>query len=219
MADGQYSFSLTTFSPSGKLVQIEYALNRVQQGAPALGIKAKNGVVLAAEKKLPTPLLEAETISKVDTFTPSVGCVFAGMPADFRVVLKKGRKEVRIGHKIKSFKALYIVRTPYVYAYIVHAPYIHCTVCVYSTQTTNSNKKPMRVARQYACCICMHKQKQAETGIETNPKKKRKQKRRKKWKYFCFVHAVGSICSWSLYTMEQVLAAARCLCLLFIYNE
>lgn len=96
MSDGQYSFSLTTFSPSGKLVQIEYALNRVQQGAPALGIKAKNGVVLAAEKKLPTPLLEPHTISKVDTFTPSVGCVFAGMPADFRVVLKKGRKEVRI---------------------------------------------------------------------------------------------------------------------------
>lgn len=93
MTEGQYSFSLTTFSPSGKLVQIEYALNRVQQGAPALGIKARNGVVLAAEKKLPTPLLEGDTISKVDNFTPSVGCVFAGMPADFRVVLKKGRKE------------------------------------------------------------------------------------------------------------------------------
>lgn len=96
MADGQYSFSLTTFSPSGKLVQIEYALNRVQQGAPALGIKARNGVVLAAEKKLATQLLESDTINKVDNFTPSVGCVYAGMPADFRVVLKKGRKEVTL---------------------------------------------------------------------------------------------------------------------------
>ena len=28
MGDSQYSFSLTTFSPSGKLVQIEHALNR-----------------------------------------------------------------------------------------------------------------------------------------------------------------------------------------------
>lgn len=78
-------------------MQIEYALNRVQQGAPALGIKARNGVVLAAEKKLATQLLESETINKVDNFTPSVGCVYAGMPADFRVVLKKGRKEVIIG--------------------------------------------------------------------------------------------------------------------------
>ena len=32
-------FSLTTFSPSGKLVQIEYALNAVQAGKTSLGIK------------------------------------------------------------------------------------------------------------------------------------------------------------------------------------
>lgn len=36
---GAYSFSLTTFSPSGQLVQIEYALNAVAQGATAVGIK------------------------------------------------------------------------------------------------------------------------------------------------------------------------------------
>ncbi|KFH06303.1 putative proteasome subunit alpha2, protease of the acylase family and NTN hydrolase fold [Toxoplasma gondii MAS] len=93
--DGEYSFSLTTFSPSGKLVQIEYALNRVQQGAPALGIKAKNGVVIAAEKKLTTPLIEESSVRKVEHFTPNIGCVCAGMPADYRVVMKKGRKEVR----------------------------------------------------------------------------------------------------------------------------
>ena len=37
----RYSFSLTTFNPSGKLVQIEYALNAVNAGQPAVGIKAK----------------------------------------------------------------------------------------------------------------------------------------------------------------------------------
>ncbi|CAI7999585.1 Proteasome subunit alpha type-2 [Geodia barretti] len=37
----RYSFSLTTFSPSGKLVQIEYALQAVAAGAPAVGIKGK----------------------------------------------------------------------------------------------------------------------------------------------------------------------------------
>lgn len=35
----KYSFSLTTFSPSGKLVQIEYALNAVAAGSTSLGIK------------------------------------------------------------------------------------------------------------------------------------------------------------------------------------
>lgn len=39
MGDSDYSFSLTTFSPSGKLVQIEYALNAVAAGATSLGIR------------------------------------------------------------------------------------------------------------------------------------------------------------------------------------
>lgn len=39
MGDAGYSFSLTTFSPSGKLVQIEYALQAVADGATSLGIK------------------------------------------------------------------------------------------------------------------------------------------------------------------------------------
>lgn len=34
-----YNYSLTTFSPSGKLVQIEYALNAVNQGVTAIGVK------------------------------------------------------------------------------------------------------------------------------------------------------------------------------------
>jgi 20S proteasome subunit alpha 2 len=39
---GDMNFSLTTFNKSGKLLQIEYALNRVQQGKMALGIKGKD---------------------------------------------------------------------------------------------------------------------------------------------------------------------------------
>lgn len=34
-----YSYSLTVFSPSGKLVQIEHALAAVSQGTTSLGIK------------------------------------------------------------------------------------------------------------------------------------------------------------------------------------
>ncbi|CAM9941308.1 unnamed protein product, partial [Phaeothamnion confervicola] len=58
MGDAAYSFSLTTFSRTGKLLQIEYALNAVSQGKMSLGIKAKNGVVLVTEKKLPTTLVD-----------------------------------------------------------------------------------------------------------------------------------------------------------------
>lgn len=38
---------------TGKLVQIEHALAAVNQGTTSLGIKARDGVVLATEKKVP----------------------------------------------------------------------------------------------------------------------------------------------------------------------
>lgn len=41
MGDSAYSFSLTTFSRTGKLLQIEYALMAVQQGKTSLGIKGE----------------------------------------------------------------------------------------------------------------------------------------------------------------------------------
>ncbi|KAH8739252.1 proteasome subunit alpha type 2 [Cryptosporidium ryanae] len=95
--ESDYSFSLTTFSPSGKLVQIEYALNAVNnQGRPALGIKARNGVVIATEKKISNSLIEESFIRKIELITKGIGCCFAGMPADFRVILKKARKVAQV---------------------------------------------------------------------------------------------------------------------------
>jgi 20S proteasome alpha/beta subunit len=55
-------FSLTTFSSKGKLLQIEYALNAVSKGETALGIKGKNCVVLAAEKKINSVLIEEDSL-------------------------------------------------------------------------------------------------------------------------------------------------------------
>jgi len=60
----RYSFSLTTFSPSGKLVQIEYALAAVAAGGPSVGIKAVNGVVIAAEKKQKSILYDEKNCLK-----------------------------------------------------------------------------------------------------------------------------------------------------------
>lgn len=92
MGESDYSFSLTTFSPSGRLVQIEYALQAVTSGATALGIKAKNGIVLATEKRLPSPLMDESTLQKVVMITKSIGMVYAGMGPDSRVLIKKARK-------------------------------------------------------------------------------------------------------------------------------
>jgi len=98
MAD-RYSFSLTTFSPSGKLVQIEYALNAVNQGVTALGIKATNGIVLATEKKSSSPLADPSSLSKISLITPNIGMVYSGMGPDYRVLVDKARKVSHTGYK------------------------------------------------------------------------------------------------------------------------
>jgi len=101
-----YSFSLTTFSPSGKLVQIEYALNAVAQGRPALGIKAKNGVVLATEAKMPSVLMEQSTLKKIQVVDEHLGITYAGMSPDFQVIVKQARK------KALAYNAQYGTKAP-----------------------------------------------------------------------------------------------------------
>ncbi|CAI5946603.1 unnamed protein product [Closterium sp. NIES-64] len=95
MGDSQYSFSLTTFSPSGKLVQIEYALNAVAAGATSLGIKATNGVVIATEKKLPTELIDETSVKKIQLLTDNSGVVYSGIGPDSRVLVRKSRKSAQ----------------------------------------------------------------------------------------------------------------------------
>ena len=92
MAERGYSFSLTTFSPSGKLVQIEYALTAVAGGAPSVGIKAANGVVLTTEKTQKSILYEEWSVHKVEPITKRIGLVYSGMGPDFRVLVHRARK-------------------------------------------------------------------------------------------------------------------------------
>ena len=91
MAQHDYSFSLTTFSPSGKLVQIEYALAAVAGGAPSVGIKAANSVVLATEKKQKSILYDERSVHKVEPITKHIGVVYSGMVPDYRVLVHRAR--------------------------------------------------------------------------------------------------------------------------------
>jgi len=95
MGDQSYNFSLTTFNPSGKLPQLESALKAVNQGRTALGIKAKNGVVIATDATLTTSLIEASSINKINVLTKSAGMTYAGLQADTRVLLQRGRKKAQ----------------------------------------------------------------------------------------------------------------------------
>jgi len=95
MGDSAYSFSLTTFSRTGKLLQIEYALNAVANGRTALGIAAVDGVVIATDKKFGSPLVEGSGVRKVEKITDGSGFVYAGVGPDYRVLVRKARKEAQ----------------------------------------------------------------------------------------------------------------------------
>ena len=135
-----YAFSLTTFSPSGKLLQIEHALKAVTAGKTSLGIQgawpprprppllpcgaprargharhsspaakphfpsrtatpphprpaAKDGVVIATEKKAPSSLVDESSWEKIALYTDSTGLVYSGMGPDFRVLVRQGQKK------------------------------------------------------------------------------------------------------------------------------
>ena len=90
MGDSAYSFSLTTFSRTGKLLQIEYALNAVANGRTSLGIAAKDGVVIATDKKLASSLVDTAQVSKVESVGETAGggsgMVYSGVGPDYRVL-------------------------------------------------------------------------------------------------------------------------------------
>jgi 20S proteasome subunit alpha 2 len=86
MADAAYSFSLTTFSRTGKLLPLEYALNAVANGRTTLAIATQHGVVLATDQKMPSPLVDASQVSKIATIHETAGMCFAGVGPDYRVL-------------------------------------------------------------------------------------------------------------------------------------
>lgn len=85
-------FPLTTFSSEGKLLQIEYAINAVGRGETAIGIKCREGVVLAAEKRLTSVLIDETSYHKIQNIAKHIGATYAGLGPDYRVLLQKTRK-------------------------------------------------------------------------------------------------------------------------------
>ncbi|KAJ3268095.1 Protein phosphatase PP2A regulatory subunit B [Terramyces sp. JEL0728] len=96
----RYAFSLTTFSPSGKLVQIEHALTAVSS--------ATNGIVIATEKKVPSILVDDKTLVKISNISTNIGMVYSGMGPDARVLLDKARKAAQ------EYKRVYMEEPPVV---------------------------------------------------------------------------------------------------------
>ncbi|KAG8863513.1 protein with putative role during mitosis [Tulasnella sp. 330] len=60
----RYDSRTTIFSPEGRLYQIEYAMEAISHAGTVLGVLAKDGVVLAAEKKVTGKLLDLSIVKE-----------------------------------------------------------------------------------------------------------------------------------------------------------
>jgi proteasome alpha subunit len=94
-----YDRATTIFSPEGDLYQVRYAFEAVKKGWTSLGLKTAEFVVLAAEKKLVTKLMELSDIEKIYKVDDHVGVAFAGMGGDGRILIDYARI-VAVRHRL-----------------------------------------------------------------------------------------------------------------------
>lgn len=91
-----YDRAITVFSPDGKLFQVQYAQEAVKRGYTALGIRSDSGVVLAAERRSPSELVEDGSVEKIFQIDDHVGAGASGLIADARVLIDRARIEAQV---------------------------------------------------------------------------------------------------------------------------
>lgn len=88
----RYDSSTTTFSPEGRLHQVEYAIEAINNAGTCVGILAKDGIVMASEKKITSSLLApAKSSEKTYKLCQHAACNVAGLTADANILIDQAR--------------------------------------------------------------------------------------------------------------------------------
>lgn len=85
-----YDRAITVFSPDGRLYQVEYAIETVRRGTLAIGIKCKEGVLLAVEEKT-RKLQVSDVTQKIFQIDDHIGVAAAGYIPDARAQVDHAR--------------------------------------------------------------------------------------------------------------------------------
>eukprot|EP00697_Spironema_sp_BW2_P000798 gnl/Spiro4/11076_TR5869_c0_g1_i1.p1 gnl/Spiro4/11076_TR5869_c0_g1~~gnl/Spiro4/11076_TR5869_c0_g1_i1.p1 ORF type:complete len:261 (+),score=72.64 gnl/Spiro4/11076_TR5869_c0_g1_i1:68-784(+) len=95
MTNSEYDFGVNTFSPEGRLFQVEYAVQAINLGSTAIGVQTAEGIVLAVEKRFTSPLLVTSSIEKIVEIDTHLGCAISGLVADARTLIDHARVEAQ----------------------------------------------------------------------------------------------------------------------------
>ncbi|GLC45401.1 protein with putative role during mitosis [Pleodorina starrii] len=87
----RYDSRTTIFSPEGRLYQVEYAMEAISNAGASIGLLAKDGVVLVAEKKITSKLLDTHAVGvrreKMYRIDNHIACSVAGITADANILV------------------------------------------------------------------------------------------------------------------------------------
>ncbi|WP_435344378.1 archaeal proteasome endopeptidase complex subunit alpha [Haloarchaeobius sp. HRN-SO-5] len=91
-----YDRGITIFSPDGRLYQVEYAREAVKRGSASIGIRTPEGVVLAAERRSRSSLMERDSVEKLHKIDDHIGIASAGHVADARQLIDMARRQAQV---------------------------------------------------------------------------------------------------------------------------
>ncbi|GMH34482.1 hypothetical protein BSKO_02316 [Bryopsis sp. KO-2023] len=91
----EYDRGVNTFSPEGRLFQVEYAVEAIKHGSTAIGVRTTEGVVFVVEKRITSPLLEPSSVEKLMEIDEHLGCAMSGLTADARTLIEHARVETQ----------------------------------------------------------------------------------------------------------------------------
>ncbi|CAJ0931407.1 unnamed protein product, partial [Mesorhabditis belari] len=94
-----YDLAASTFSPDGRIFQIEYAQKAVDNSETMIALRGKNGVVCAVEKAIPSKLYQENSKPRMMTAAEHLGLGLAGVYPDCRAIrdyaVEEGLKYLR----------------------------------------------------------------------------------------------------------------------------
>lgn len=95
-----YDRAVSMFSPDGRLLQVEYAKKTVKQGSVTVGMICSDGIVLVAQKRLPSKLILPESVEKIYQIDNHMAATFAGITSDARVLIERSQVKAQ-QHKVQ----------------------------------------------------------------------------------------------------------------------
>lgn len=91
-----YDRAIVTFSPDGRLFQVEYAREVVKRGTTCVGVTFKGGVVMVAAKHEDKLFAENTQNDKIQQIDDHIAAVSSGLLGDARILVEQARVKAQI---------------------------------------------------------------------------------------------------------------------------